>query len=280
MRKLGHLPALATPLAERQAKMGGDHEEFATGGVNNSDDGPAGFPARYRDVVDFGLRHGSAAQQHLAVVAIGCGNRRRRDPVVAQGAIEESERMLAAAQAARVNLLQGQDVGIGPADECQDPGEIASTGIGYELAKCCAENGFDLVVAADEAEISKSAKDFEAMGAKVDAVNADLATIEGVDRLCEKVGRRPVDALLANAGRGLGKGFLDQDFDEVMRVVNTNITGTIYLIQKSLATCRRAGRAASSSPADRRVHARHLPGGLQRQQGFPRLVLIRAARGR
>ena len=120
----------------------------------------------------------------------------------------------------------------------------ASTGIGYELAKCCADNGFDLVVAADEAEISKAAKDFEAMGAKVDAVNADLATTEGVDQLCEKIDRRPVDALLANAGRGLGKGFLDQDFDEVMRVVNTNITGTIYLIQKVARDmrARKAGR--------------------------------------
>ena len=120
----------------------------------------------------------------------------------------------------------------------------ASTGIGYELAKCCAENGFDLVVAADEVEITRAAKDFEAMGAKVDAVNADLATIEGVDRLCEKIGGRPVDALLANAGRGLGKGFLDQDFDEVMRVVNTNITGTIYLIQKVARDMRtrKAGR--------------------------------------
>jgi short-subunit dehydrogenase len=120
----------------------------------------------------------------------------------------------------------------------------ASTGIGYELAKCCAENGFDLVVAANEAEISKAAQDFEAMGAKVDAVNADLATTEGVDQLCEKIGGRPVDALLANAGRGLGKGFLDQDFDDVMRVVNTNITGTIYLIQKVARDMRtrKAGR--------------------------------------
>jgi short-subunit dehydrogenase len=120
----------------------------------------------------------------------------------------------------------------------------ASTGIGYELAKCCAENGFDLVVAADEAEISKAAKELEAMGAKVDAVNADLATTQGVDQLCENIGVRPVDALLANAGRGLGKGFLDQDFDEVMRVVNTNITGTIYLIQKvgRDMRARKAGR--------------------------------------
>jgi short-subunit dehydrogenase len=108
----------------------------------------------------------------------------------------------------------------------------ASTGIGYELAKCCAEDGFDLIVAADEPEIKKAAADFAALGAKVDAVEADLATIEGVDKLYAMIGGRQVDALLANAGRGLGKGFLDQDFDDVLQVVNTNITGTIYLIQK------------------------------------------------
>ena len=33
----------------------------------------------------------------------------------------------------------------------------ASTGIGYELAKICAENGFDLVVAADEPKIEDAA---------------------------------------------------------------------------------------------------------------------------
>jgi uncharacterized protein len=108
----------------------------------------------------------------------------------------------------------------------------ASTGIGYELAKCCAENGFDLVVAADEEQIRDAAREFEKLGAKAEAVVADLATVEGVDRLYEQIGGRAVDALLANAGRGLGKGFLDQSFDDVRRVVDTNITGTIYLIQK------------------------------------------------
>ncbi|MYZ48228.1 SDR family NAD(P)-dependent oxidoreductase [Propylenella binzhouense] len=108
----------------------------------------------------------------------------------------------------------------------------ASTGIGYELAKCCAENGFDLLVAADEPEIETAAQDFRALGARVDAVQADLATIEGVDRLCAAIGGRPVDALLANAGRGLGKGFLDEDFDAARHVVDTNVTGTIYLIHR------------------------------------------------
>src|SRR3954462_12290644 len=108
----------------------------------------------------------------------------------------------------------------------------ASTGIGYELAEQCVKNGFDLVIAADEAEIEAAADTLRAFDAKVTAGEADLATIEGVDKLYAAIRGRDVDALLANAGRGLGKGFLDQDFDEVRHVVDTNVTGTIYLLQK------------------------------------------------
>jgi short-subunit dehydrogenase len=108
----------------------------------------------------------------------------------------------------------------------------ASTGIGFELAKCCAENGFDLVVAADEPEIERAAQTLRDMGAKVDAVEADLATLDGVDRLYAASKGRRVDALLANAGRGLGKGFLDQDFEDVRHVVDTNVTGTLYLVHR------------------------------------------------
>jgi short-subunit dehydrogenase len=108
----------------------------------------------------------------------------------------------------------------------------ASTGIGYELAKLCAENGYDLIVAADEPRITEAAEDFRQLGVEVSAVEADLATLEGVDRLYAAAKGRPVAALLANAGHGLGKGFLEQDFDEVRHVIDTNITGTIYLLQK------------------------------------------------
>jgi short-subunit dehydrogenase len=110
----------------------------------------------------------------------------------------------------------------------------ASTGIGYELTKQCLSNGFDVVIAADEPQIESAATTLRALGGTVQTVEADLATIEGVDKLyaAVKATGRPVDALLANAGRGLGKGFLDQDFAKARRVVDTNITGTIYLIHK------------------------------------------------
>src|SRR4029453_17615212 len=52
---------------------------------------------------------------------------------------------------------------------------------------------------------------------------------------------RPVDALLANAGHGLGHAFLDQDFEDVRHVIDTNVTGTIYLVQLVGRTMRSRG---------------------------------------
>ena len=117
----------------------------------------------------------------------------------------------------------------------------ASTGIGFELAERCAKEGYDLLIAADEPEIEKATASLQSDGAEVEAVQADLATTEGVDKLYAAAKGRQVDALLANAGRGLGHGFLDQ---EARRVIDTNITGTVYLIHKVGNDMRRrnAGR--------------------------------------
>ncbi|MBY0280084.1 SDR family NAD(P)-dependent oxidoreductase [Candidatus Binatia bacterium] len=109
---------------------------------------------------------------------------------------------------------------------------MTSGWIGFELARCCAQNGFELLIAADETQIEAAAADLRGSGIGVEAVVADLATREGIDKLYAAVRGRPVAALLANAGRGLGKGFLDQDFDEVRRVVDTNVTGTLDLVQR------------------------------------------------
>ena len=117
----------------------------------------------------------------------------------------------------------------------------ASSGIGYELAKLCATNGFDLVLAADE-PLDRAANDCRALGGQVDTLEVDLATLQGVDELVEQIGGRPVDALLANAGHGLGQAFLDQEFDEVQHVIDTNVTGTIYLIHHIGRSMRMANK--------------------------------------
>lgn len=118
----------------------------------------------------------------------------------------------------------------------------ASTGIGFELARCCADDGYDLLIVADEPEINNAAAQLQQSGARVEATQADLSTQEGVDKLYEAIRGRPVDSLLANAGRGLGKGFLDQNWEEVYRLINTNVMGTLYLIHKVGNDMRRRGQ--------------------------------------
>ena len=111
----------------------------------------------------------------------------------------------------------------------------ASAGIGYYLALSAARGGYDLVVASDQASIGAIAADLlEAGAAAVETVRADLATIAGNDELLavvEKLGR-PVDALLANAGRGLGHAFLEQEWGDIDHLIDTNVVGTVYLIHK------------------------------------------------
>lgn len=108
----------------------------------------------------------------------------------------------------------------------------ASTGIGLELARLCAEQRFDLIIAADEPLIENAARELEQTGVTCTAVQCDLSTTDGVQTLTRAIeaADRPVDVLLANAGRGLGKGFLDQDLNEALKVVHTNIDGTIRLV--------------------------------------------------
>jgi short-subunit dehydrogenase len=106
----------------------------------------------------------------------------------------------------------------------------ASSGIGLEIAKLAAQDGYDLIVAADTPFV-EAGPALNDLGAAVQEVEADLATRQGVDQLLGAVADRPVDVLVANAGHGLGHGFLDQSPDEWQHVIDTDITGTLMLIQ-------------------------------------------------
>ncbi|WP_055048855.1 SDR family NAD(P)-dependent oxidoreductase [Devosia sp. A16] len=120
----------------------------------------------------------------------------------------------------------------------------ASSGIGLELARVAAEGGSDLLVVADGPDIEAVATELaRTSGVHVESLMADLATRDGVDALHGRLRdlARPIDALFANAGRGLGHGFLDQDFNEIERVINTNIIGTVYLLHKVMGDMRSQG---------------------------------------
>ena len=107
----------------------------------------------------------------------------------------------------------------------------ASSGIGRELACRAAQDGVDLVLAADT-DLSETAQKVRSLGARrVDTVLCDLAKERALQKLQDVIDERPVAALFANAGEGLGGSFLDQDWDAIRHLIDTNIVGTVQLIQ-------------------------------------------------
>src|SRR6476659_6528976 len=89
----------------------------------------------------------------------------------------------------------------------------ASSGIGLEIAKLAAADGYDLLVAADTPFVDAAAG-LKDLGVEVTQVECDLSTAQGVQQLLDAAGGRDIDVLVANAGHGLGGAFLDQSFDD------------------------------------------------------------------
>jgi len=120
----------------------------------------------------------------------------------------------------------------------------ASSGIGFELAKQCVKNGFDVLIAAEDADLSKAVAELSATdGASVRGVQADLSTREGVEKLAGEVDR-PVDALLLNAGVGVGGAFIDTDLDAELKMIALNCDHTVHVAKRLLPAmvARGAGR--------------------------------------
>jgi short-subunit dehydrogenase len=114
----------------------------------------------------------------------------------------------------------------------------ASSGIGLELARLASAEGYDLIVASDTPMVDAGA----GLDGEVDSIEADLATDQGVKQLLAQIGDREVDVLVANAGHGLGHGFLQQSPAEWRHVIDTNITGTLLLIQPMARKMVQRGR--------------------------------------
>lgn len=129
----------------------------------------------------------------------------------------------------------------------------ASSGIGRELAAQCATNGFDLVITAEDAELDRATERLRGAGVQVDAVRADLTTEAGVEQLVDAVTGtgRPVDALVINAGVGVGGPFVSDDssLEDQLAVVDLNVRSSVHLAKRLLPgmVSRGAGRVLFTS---------------------------------
>jgi len=110
----------------------------------------------------------------------------------------------------------------------------ASSGIGFELAKQCLEHGYDLLICAEDAGIVAAASKLAGAGGTIQAVRVDLATREGVEELYQAIvdTHRPVDALMLNAGVGVGGAFVETSLDDELNMIMLNCCHTVHLAKR------------------------------------------------
>jgi uncharacterized protein len=119
----------------------------------------------------------------------------------------------------------------------------ASSGIGRELARELAANGFDVIVAAEDRELATAADDLAGNGTTIQAVWADLATPEGAEQLVAAItaAGRPVGALALNAGVGNGGAFIDIPLEDEQRLIGLNVGSTVHLAKRIVPGMVRRG---------------------------------------
>ena len=107
----------------------------------------------------------------------------------------------------------------------------ASTGIGLAFARLLADEGHDLVIAADEPEIEQVATELRRTGRDVRAVQVDLAEHGGVEQLHRAVLTHPspVTVGILNAGIGVHGRFHEVDLAQQLKVVDLNVRSTVHL---------------------------------------------------
>ncbi|MBK9715428.1 MAG: SDR family NAD(P)-dependent oxidoreductase [Kouleothrix sp.] len=128
----------------------------------------------------------------------------------------------------------------------------ASSGIGYELAKQFAQNGFDLLITATGPSIDEAARAFEQLGSKVESVQADLASYDGVEQLYQAIRAtgRPIEAIAINAGIGVGGDFThDTDLQEELNLISLNVVAPVHLAKRVVPdmVARGSGRVLFTS---------------------------------
>lgn len=114
-------------------------------------------------------------------------------------------------------------------------------GIGYELAKCFAQDGYNLIIAARSQEDlqSKTQELSSQYGIQAIAIAKDLFEENSASELYEEVKAKgiEIDVLVNNAGQGVYGPFIETDLKQQLKIIHLNVislTALTYLFLKDM----------------------------------------------
>jgi short-subunit dehydrogenase len=104
-----------------------------------------------------------------------------------------------------------------------------TSGIGKELAKLFAADGYNLIIVArNQNELDTTANELRALGVGVTTIAKDLSKMEEAHALCEEVTQQ-VDVLVNDAAQGVYGLFKDNDLQRELDIIHLNICATVIL---------------------------------------------------
>lgn len=98
----------------------------------------------------------------------------------------------------------------------------ASSGIGRDIARCLAKQGYDLILVARREERMLELKR-ELAGVRVEVIAKDISKKENCFELYEQTKNKNIDFLVNNAGFGACGKFLDVPLEKELALIDTNI---------------------------------------------------------
>ena len=113
----------------------------------------------------------------------------------------------------------------------------ATSGIGYELAKLFAHDGYNLVIVSrTESDLSRTEAELTSYGVSVTSIAKDLFEREAPFELYEEIKAKgiEIDVLVNNAGQGEYGEFVDTDIDRELDIIQLNIGAVVILTKQFL----------------------------------------------
>jgi 3-oxoacyl-[acyl-carrier protein] reductase len=128
-----------------------------------------------------------------------------------------------------------------------------SRGIGAAIAKRLAADGATVAItyAKDAGAASAVVKAIEQAGGEAIAIQADAADVEAVKGAVERTVAtfRRLDVLVNNAGTAIPKTFEETTLEEMNRVIDINVRGTLAATQAALKHMKSGGRIITTGSA-------------------------------
>lgn len=141
-----------------------------------------------------------------------------------------------------------------------------SRGIGFELAKQFAKNGFEVLA------LSRNQEPLEKLALKnIHTISVDICKKEDLQKVTSFVESewKEVDILIHNAGFLINKPFVELTKDDFLRVYDVNVFGVAELTQQMIPFLKKGSHVVTISSM----------GGVQGSLKFPGLAAYSSAKG-